>query len=238
MTSPSTVEATKSRPTGHSLDLIAEWLQPLSGATILDVGCGGGRLAEALSAQGAKVTGIDPQEAALAAARSRAPTSRFECASAERMPFADGSFDAVVFLNSLHHIPGSATKAALREAMRVSKGQALIIEPLAEGPFFTAMQPIEDESPIRAAAQAAILAAETEGLFKIVRCEEFDDARSFGDIDAFLAMVVAVDPARVTIATREKARVAALIAEVGVPGTGGVTLTQPHRAHLVARISG
>jgi len=236
MTSSSAVEAAKSRPTGHALDLIVEWLQPLSGATILDVGCGGGRLAEALSAKGAEVTGIDPQEAALAAARSRAPTSRFECASAELMPFADASFDAVVFLNSLHHIPGGATNAALREAMRVSKGKVLIIEPLAEGSFFAAMQPIEDESPIRAAAQAAIRDAEAEGVFKILRCEEFEDARSFVDCDAFLAMVVAVDPARVAIATREKARVAALIAKLGVPGADGVSLTQPHRAHLVARI--
>ncbi|HEX4575124.1 MAG TPA: methyltransferase domain-containing protein, partial [Gemmatimonadales bacterium] len=46
-----------------------------AGKRALDVGCGGGILAEALAAQGAVMTGIDPSEKSLAAAREHAARS-------------------------------------------------------------------------------------------------------------------------------------------------------------------
>ena len=42
---------------------------PLKGRTVLDIGCGGGLMAEAMAARGAKVTGIDLSEGALKVAR-------------------------------------------------------------------------------------------------------------------------------------------------------------------------
>ena len=232
---PDATAPSLSRPVGVTLDIIAAQIGPLEGLSILDVGCGGGGLARALSAKGAKVTGVDPQDAALTIARSRAPDAEFQQAGAEALPFPDASFDRVVFLNSLHHVPVPLMGAALKEAVRVSKGPVLVIEPLAEGPFFRAMLPVEDETPIRAAAQAALAAAVETGEVRRLASGEYDDVRRFADADAFLAMIVAVDPARTATAERERARVTELVAQEGAPTEGGVLLPQPHRFDLLAR---
>src|SRR2546422_11750998 len=47
-----------------------------AGKRVLDVGCGGGILAEALAREGARVTGVDPSAKSLAAARAHAARSR------------------------------------------------------------------------------------------------------------------------------------------------------------------
>lgn len=231
----SATPASPSRPVGVTLDIIAAEIGPLEGLSILDVGCGGGGLARALRAKGAKVTGVDPQEAALAIARTRAPEADFRQAGAEALPFPDASFDRVVFLNSLHHVPVPLMGAALKEAVRVCKGPVLVVEPLAEGPFFRAMLPVEDETSIRAAAQAAIAATVGSGALKRLASGEYDDVRRFADADAFLAMIVAVDPARAATAARERDRVVQLVAQEGAPTEGGVLLPQPHRFDVLAR---
>ena len=98
-----------------TISLLVETFAPIASKRILDLGCGGGQLARALSKQGARVTGIDPAEQAIEAARQAAPEARFEVASAERLPFPDGKFDGAVFLNSLHHLPRAVMVDALNE---------------------------------------------------------------------------------------------------------------------------
>lgn len=220
---------------GVTLDLIDAHLGPLGGRSVLDVGCGGGALARALLARGARVTGIDPEEGALATARARAPEARFEQAGAEALPFPDDAFDGVVMLNSLHHVPPDLMRAALREAARVSRGDVLVIEPLAQGPFFRAMRPVEDETVIRLAAQQAIAGAVAEGDLMRKAGGDYEDVRRFADADAFLAMVVAVDPRRAVIAERVRDEVTALVAEVGIRAGTAIMLPQPHRFDLLAR---
>src|SRR5262252_1797411 len=56
---------------GLRTDYIAERAE-LSGARVLDVGCGGGLLSESLASRGAKVVGIDLAEPSLEAARAHA----------------------------------------------------------------------------------------------------------------------------------------------------------------------
>lgn len=227
-----------SRPEGAPLALIADWLSPLAGRRVLDVGCGSGALARDLAALGARVSGVDPLAEAVAAARVLVPEGAFMEAGAEALPFADGAFDAAVLLNSFHHVPPALMSAALDEAMRVTRGPVLVVEPLAEGPFFEVMRPVEDETDIRRAAQAVIAGHVTQGRARLVRAHEFDDVRRFADVDAFLAKVVAVDPARAEAARALRGEVEALMARWGRPEGAAIRLDQPHRAVLLARPEG
>lgn len=81
-----------------------------AGKRALDVGCGGGILAEALATQGAVVTGIDPSEKSLAAAREHAVRSglkidyrRGTAESLERAGLG-GMFDLVFAVDVLEHV--------------------------------------------------------------------------------------------------------------------------------------
>jgi len=80
------------------------------GKRVLDVGCGGGILAEALAAEGAVVTGIDPSEQSLGAARDHArragPTIDYRHGTAEELVAAglDGTFDLVFAVDVLEHV--------------------------------------------------------------------------------------------------------------------------------------
>jgi 2-polyprenyl-6-hydroxyphenyl methylase / 3-demethylubiquinone-9 3-methyltransferase len=79
-------------------------------ARILDVGCGGGILSEALAKAGAHVTGIDLSRASLEAARRHAEAQGlpvdYQVASLEEIAQAQtGSFDAVTCMEMLEHVP-------------------------------------------------------------------------------------------------------------------------------------
>jgi SAM-dependent methyltransferase len=104
--------------------LTAEAIPPLLDATrvargsrVLDVGTGPGLVAAAAVARGAEVTGIDFSEAMLAEARRRHPAIDFRQASADELPFADATFDAVVSNLVMHHL--GRPEQAVREACRV-----------------------------------------------------------------------------------------------------------------------
>jgi len=88
---------------------------------------------------------------ALTLARKAVPKGRFHEAGAEALPFANDSFDGAIFLNSLHHVPKLAPLRALEEAARVVEpaGPIVVVEPLAEGSFFAALRPVEDEATRR-----------------------------------------------------------------------------------------
>lgn len=75
---------------------------------VLDLGCAGGFMAEALSERGAIVTGIDPAAQAIQAARDHAEGNghdiRYDVGKGEALPYADDSFDAVVCVDVLEHV--------------------------------------------------------------------------------------------------------------------------------------
>jgi ubiquinone/menaquinone biosynthesis C-methylase UbiE len=217
-----------------ALTLIRESLAPLAGKRVVDIGCGPGTLARRLVDAGARVTGIDPGAAALARARDAVPEARFEAATGEALPFPDASFDGAVMLNSLHHVPDPA--AALAEAARVLApgGLLVVVEPLAEGSFFDALRPIEDETAIRAAAQDAIAAALARGAYACRRDATIARRERFDSLEAFLARVSAVDPAReATIRDRRSVVEEAFLKAAAREADGQFGLVQPLRIHVL-----
>ncbi|MEI6088882.1 MAG: methyltransferase domain-containing protein [bacterium] len=94
--------------------------------TILDIGTGSGIFAEAFNNEGIEATGIDINEDMLSAARKFAPMSDFVIGSAEKIPFADKSFDAAFMGMVFHEV--SDYKASLLEAKRVTKKFTFILE--------------------------------------------------------------------------------------------------------------
>jgi 2-polyprenyl-6-hydroxyphenyl methylase/3-demethylubiquinone-9 3-methyltransferase len=93
--------------------LRTNWIEQkvgLAGKEVLDVGCGGGILAEAMALRGAKVTGIDMGEAPLAVARLHQLESGVEVdyqqTTAEQLAEQHpGRFDIVTCLEMLEHVP-------------------------------------------------------------------------------------------------------------------------------------
>lgn len=83
---------------------------PVAGKRLVDVGCGGGILAEAMAQRGATVTGIDMGEAPLAVARLHQQESglavEYRQSTAEELAAREaGSFDIVCCLEMLEHVP-------------------------------------------------------------------------------------------------------------------------------------
>ena len=105
--------------------------QPAVGLQVLDVGCGTGSLLKLYQAAGCQITGIDASPTMLAAARRKLDsTADLRLGNAASMPFADGSFDLVTAVYSLHEMPSATRTAVVQEITRVVKpaGQILIIE--------------------------------------------------------------------------------------------------------------
>ncbi|MGA2762023.1 MAG: class I SAM-dependent methyltransferase [Spirochaetia bacterium] len=94
--------------------------------SVLDVGTGTGIFAEAFARESLQVTGIDPDPDLLGVARRLVPEASFLAGVAEKLPFADGSFDLVFFGHVLHEADDPVT--ALREARRVARKRVMVLE--------------------------------------------------------------------------------------------------------------
>jgi ubiquinone/menaquinone biosynthesis C-methylase UbiE len=88
-----------------------------TGVRLLDVAAGPGRLTRAAAGRGALATGCDLAPAMVDLARRLNPGIRFDEASANALPYADGSFDAVVCAFGIGHFPDP--ERAISEFARV-----------------------------------------------------------------------------------------------------------------------
>jgi SAM-dependent methyltransferase len=103
---------------GPDLDLLVEWVEEARATTALDVATGGGHVARRLREIGVTVVTTDA-----------APGMQPDVVTrAEHLPFADGSFGAVVSRVAHHHFDDPAV--AMREMARVSAGLVVVVDNL------------------------------------------------------------------------------------------------------------
>ncbi len=111
--------------------VIARFLEPLAGRSVLDVGTGTGRAAIALARRGASVTGVDASTHMLAVADRRAREAGVEVTfapgDAHGLVFPDRSFDAVICLRVLMHTPD--WRQSLAELCRVARDRVVLDYP-------------------------------------------------------------------------------------------------------------
>jgi 2-polyprenyl-6-hydroxyphenyl methylase / 3-demethylubiquinone-9 3-methyltransferase len=115
------------RPLHDINPLRLEWINaraPLAGKNVIDIGCGGGILAESMAHKGAKVTGIDLSKKALKVADLHSLESgvevRYKLIAAEDMAAEEaGQYDVVTCMEMLEHVPDPA--AIVRAAATLAK---------------------------------------------------------------------------------------------------------------------
>lgn len=97
------------------------------GDRVLDVGCAKGFLVKDLMkvCPGLEAFGLDISEYALMHCESEV-VGRLHLGSADRLPFPDGSFDAVISLNTIHNFERADAIRAVREVERLAPGRGFI----------------------------------------------------------------------------------------------------------------
>ena len=127
--------------TSQAIDALLDAAHVGQGSRVLDVGTGAGDAARYAMARGAEATGVDVAAAMVEIAVRRNPKATFVQAAATDLPFADGSFDAVVGNNVIQHIgePGQAA-CELKRILAPGGRIALSSWDAAErSPFFAAV---------------------------------------------------------------------------------------------------
>jgi SAM-dependent methyltransferase len=117
-----------SEPRADEANAVIE-LVPLTGADVLEVCCGGGRMARALIRGGNRVTAIDASEACIQHARAQSHLPGrvdFRVADALNLPFADGSFDVVCCFGNSLGVFFSQRRRMLSEMVRVARRRIVL----------------------------------------------------------------------------------------------------------------
>ncbi|HEY4202464.1 MAG TPA: methyltransferase domain-containing protein [Devosiaceae bacterium] len=163
---------------GADLRQLVEIARDFGGATVIDLGCGGGHVSYALAPIVGSVTAYDlsaDMVAAVAAeARKRGLTNlSTRQGSAEALPFEDGAFDAVFCRYTTHHWPD--VRKGLREARRVLKagGKAVFSDVVAPevavyDTFLQTFEMLRDPSHVRDYSTAEWVAIAAQAGFAVV----------------------------------------------------------------------
>lgn len=114
------------------LPLLEQWLlrHVAAGAHLLDLCCGGGRLARILLDRGYRVTGIDASRELLLLARQRAPEGRFELADARHFSLPGACDGALCTFSSLNHVllPSELTEVFRRVHAALKPGARFVTD--------------------------------------------------------------------------------------------------------------
>lgn len=139
------------------------------GPNLLEIGCGDGRITAQLAGKVARLVAVDPSAKDLMRAVRRVDKALFSRASGDQLPFADHSFDTVLFTLSLHH---QDSRLALAEAGRVLApfGRILVMEPAVDGEAQQLFHFFEDETAALESAMAAIASS----VLRVVQATQFE----------------------------------------------------------------
>lgn len=106
------------------MDFLFDYIK--KGERVLDLGCGNGRFYPNM--RKSEYIGVDNSEKLIELAKKNYPDADFRIASAFKLPFEDGSFDKVVSVAVLHHIPSEEKREEfVKEIKRVLKNDGILI---------------------------------------------------------------------------------------------------------------
>ncbi len=208
-------------------------------AVALDVACGPGIITAALAPRVREVVAFDLTAEMLNQARQRCARAglsnvTFRQGSATAMPFADGSFDAVVTRLSLHHFQHPAQPLA--EMARVLKrGGALVVADVSsselaeESELHNAIEILRDPSHVRMLPESELLALISGAGLVVEHHTHWDEAREFEEWVGIVDDPDRVSPVRTVVRT---------LARLGQHAGTGLSLADGkivffHRWHLI-----
>lgn len=211
----------------------------LEGATLLELGCGKAEFTRRLLAR-TKVKAITALEVdriqhRLNLESPRDPRLTFGYGGAEEIPFDDESFDGVMMMKSLHHVPVKSMAQAFHEISRVLKpdGWAYISEPVYAGPLNDIIRLFHDEGVVRAAAYDALRAAGREGVLHPVSEHWFEMPGHYASYEDFVAKHVETTHSEKSYPPEVAAEVKRRLAAYMTPT--GADFMRPMRINLLRR---
>ena len=200
--------------------VIAGFLAPLAGATILDVGTGTGRAAIALAQRGAIVTGVDASAEMLSVARRRALDAgvavTFVEGDAHALAMPPQSFDAVVCLRVLMHTPD--WRRSLGELCRVARHRVLL-----DYPALSSAAALQSAS--RRITHALGARVEAYRVFSAHAIEAALEAHGFRVADRHKQFVLPIAFHKLLSSASATARIEGTLAAIGLRGLLGSPVT-------------
>lgn len=182
---------------GDEIELLRR-LVSLTGARVVELGCGKAELARRLVERGlvasVQAFEVDEIQHARNLADPRPVNLQFLSGGAQAIPLEGGCCEVVLMLKSLHHVPIPLLDQALREVRRVlvPGGHLYVSEPVYAGEFNEIVRLFHDEGEVRAAAQAALRRAASDGLLEWIGETVFDMPLAFRDFADFCDRIVRV----------------------------------------------
>ena len=102
-------------------DIVRPGLGSLQGLNLLDVGCGTGTTGRYLAPRVRNLHGVDISEEMLVKAEGNVPKGSYSHYDGKNLPFDDATFDVVVAICVLHHVPVSMRPELVRDMVRVAR---------------------------------------------------------------------------------------------------------------------